>query len=72
MAAPIPALYRERMGEPWSDAEIVGRHWPSGAFILREIDKAWPGVWLGWPDQVRIPGRVFELREPFGGVARVA
>lgn len=59
---PVPVLWREKPGAGWCEAEIVTRHWPSGAFVFREVGKAFPGVWLGFLDQARIPGRTFDLR----------
>lgn len=43
-------LFRARHGEDWTGAEIVARH-PAG-FVLREIGRPLPGVWLARPDQV--------------------
>lgn len=59
-AISAPALYRENPGSPWVECTIGIRHWPTGAFILREVGKALPGVWLGYPDQVRLPGPTFD------------
>lgn len=59
----IAALYRVTPKDDWIDCEITGRHWPSGAYVLREVGRLYPGVWLGYPDQVRLPGGVFEQPE---------
>lgn len=44
-------LYRARHGEDWTGAEIVARH-PAG-FVLREIGRPLPGIWIATEDQVR-------------------
>ncbi len=59
-ATPAAALYRENAGSPWVECTIGDRHWPTGAFVLREVGKPLPGVWLGYPDQVRLPGPTFD------------
>lgn len=67
-----PAVYRATDAQPWADVEIVGRHRASGGLILREVDKLWPGVFCAPLGQVRIAGRIFELREPCGRPLRKA
>ena len=56
----VRGVYRRGPRRPWRDVEIVGRH-PDGDWILREIGKLWPGVWLARGDQVRLQGVVFAL-----------
>ena len=50
----MPALYRSTPSEDWQEVELLGRH-RSGALVLREVDKRWPGVWLASADTVRVP-----------------
>lgn len=52
--ATIPALWREKRTDDWQDVELIGRH-RSGALVLREIGKTWPGIWLAPPHAVRVP-----------------
>lgn len=59
-----PAVYRATPADAWLDCEIVGRQ--EGGIVLREVGKAYAGVWLADPDQVRIAGPIFQFREPFG------
>ncbi len=62
------ALFRPEIGQPWQDVEIVGQR--ADGMLLRETGKHWPGVFIATLDQVRLPGPVFELREPFGNERR--
>ncbi len=55
-AAPVPALYRSTPFTPWHAVELLGHHVPTGALIVREVGKFWPGIWLAWPEQVRLAG----------------
>lgn len=57
-----PAVYRERDGDPWQDCVIIG-FLPPGVYVLREVDKALPGVWRAYRYQVRLPGAVIEQPE---------
>lgn len=66
------ALYRSRAGEPWQDVELVDRHWPSGAYVVRETGRVLPGVFLAFADQLRVPGPILEFHEPFGNEPRAA
>lgn len=58
----IEAVYRASPADAWVDCEVIGRRWPEGAYVLREVGTALPGVWLGSLDQVRIPRERNELR----------
>jgi hypothetical protein len=64
----LPAVWRERAGADWCDAEIVGRH-RSGGWLLRETGRFWPGVWLAAADRVRATGPILVL-EPQEGEGR--
>lgn len=52
--AAVPALWRDRPTDDWREVELLGRH-RSGALVLREVGKLWPGVWLASTDAVRVP-----------------
>jgi len=67
---PTPALYRPDYGQPWQDVELVAR--TGNTFLLREVDKFWPGVILASLDQVGFPGLVLDFREPFGNDRKAA
>lgn len=53
-SAPVPALYRVAPFTKWQAVELLGRHPSSRALIVREAWKFWPGIWLAWPEQVRL------------------
>lgn len=57
----MTALYREHAGADWQEAELVGRH-RSGALVLREVGKVWPGVWLASIENVRVPAAQIALQ----------
>jgi hypothetical protein len=66
----LAGVYRSADSEPWQDVEIVG--YQRGGLVLREVGKVYPGVLIAPLDRVRIAGRVFEFREPFGFQRMVA
>lgn len=49
----MSALYREDAGWDWYDVEIVARR-SDGYFIVREVGRLLPGVWLASIDQLRV------------------
>ncbi len=71
MSAKPPALYRESAGQPWRDVEIVCAV-PYGQFLVREADRLWPGVFVVALSDLRVPGPILELHEPFGNLRRAA
>lgn len=54
----MQALYRADSTQDWQDCEIIGRH--SDGYVLREVGRALPGVWIATRDQVRVPVGVIE------------
>lgn len=58
----IAALYRANAADDWADVEIVSRH-RSGALVLREVGKKFPGVWLARSHEVRVAGHVLRYRQ---------
>jgi hypothetical protein len=52
--ATIPALWREKSTDDWRDCELLGRH-RSGALVLHEVGKLWPGIWTAPADAVCVP-----------------
>lgn len=55
------ALYRESTSEQWREVEIIGRTLRA-EYVIREVGRIWPGVAFATADQLRIPGRTFNLR----------
>jgi hypothetical protein len=52
------ALYRATPKAEWTDVEVIG--WKHRQYVVREVGKPLPGVWLATFDQLRIPGGVIE------------
>ena len=50
---PAQATYFD--GDYRMPVALIGRHWPSGCLVLREVGRLWPGVFLAHIDQVVIP-----------------
>lgn len=55
------ALYRESASQQWRAVKIV-RTTRSGEIVVQETNRLWPGVAVATLDQIRIPGRTFNLR----------
>lgn len=69
--AAASALYRESAAEPWRDVEIVCAA-RCGQLVVRETGRIWPGVFTVALSDLRVPGPILELREPFGVECRAA
>jgi hypothetical protein len=55
------ALYRATPQAEWVDVEIID--WKHRQYVVREVGKPLPGVFLATFDQLRIPGGVIEQPE---------
>ena len=54
----MPGLYRESTAQDWRAVDIICAL-PMNRFLVREIDKVWPGLAIATIDQVRVPGPIF-------------
>ncbi len=57
----LAAVYRPNERTDWEDCEITAVR--NDGYVLRQVGRPLAGVWLAQRHQVRIAGRVLELRE---------